>query len=143
MKATKSLLVLAVVGVIVVAAFVVRSSRSAPPTDAPEQSRAQAVAPTFVELGSDRCNSCRAMIPVLEELRSTYGCNLNVRFIDVWDNPEEGERFGVRAIPTQVLLAPDGQEISRHTGFWPAGAIAAAFASSGHTLQSASRNCGP
>lgn len=141
MKAIKSLAVLAVV---VVAAFVLRSSRSEEsPTSALEQSNTEAGVPTFVELGSDRCNSCRAMIPVLEELRSTYGCNLNVRFVDVWDNPDEGERFGVRTIPTQVLLAPDGQEITRHTGFWSADAITTAFASAGHSLESASGSCGP
>jgi hypothetical protein len=80
------------------------------------------------------------MIPVLEELRSS-NCNLNVRFVDVWDNPAEGERLGVTTIPTQVLLAPDGSEIARHTGFWSADAIRAAFAASGFAIDEPG-NCG-
>lgn len=141
-KSTRSFVVLAIVGLVVVAAFVFRSVRSEEPPQHQVEAQNGNV-PAFVELGSDRCNSCRAMIPVLEELRSTYGCNLNVRFVDVWDNPEEGERFGVRTIPTQVLLAPDGQEIIRHTGFWSADAITAAFASGGYPLEGASGSCGP
>jgi thioredoxin 1 len=146
MNTTKSLVTLFVVGLVVVAAFVLRSQGSADvATDAvsstPRDAETEGV-PTFVELGSDRCTSCRAMIPVLDELRAEHGCNLTVRFIDVWDHPDEGERFGVSTIPTQVLLAPDGQEITRHTGFWSAASIQAAYASGGHPLSSDMGKCG-
>jgi thioredoxin 1 len=135
----KSMLVLGAVALAVAAALFVRSSRgqAEPP---PPQHEALKSVPTFIELGSDRCTSCRAMIPVLEELRSS-NCNLNVRFVDVWDNPAEGERLGVTTIPTQVLLAPDGSEIARHTGFWSADAIRAAFAASGFAIDEPG-NCG-
>lgn len=81
------------------------------------------------------------MVPVLEELESTHGCNLDVQFIDVWKDPAEGERYDITVIPTQVLLAPDGREIERHTGFWSADAIRSAFAADGHTLDEAAGNC--
>ncbi len=140
----KSFVVLAVVGLVVVAAFVMRSQGDAEEAlNASEDAQVAGLVPTFVELGSDRCTSCRAMIPVLDELKTAHGCNLTVRFIDVWDDPDEGERFGVTTIPTQVLLAPDGQEITRHTGFWSAASIQAAFASGGHPLSGDAGSCGP
>jgi thioredoxin 1 len=79
------------------------------------------------------------MIPVLEELRKKHACKLSVRFIDVWDRPQEGERYGVRVIPTQLLLAPDGRELTRHSGFWSADAIRQVFAAKGYPLT----DCGP
>lgn len=137
MKPTKSLVILAVVGLVVAAALLFRTGQAEEPTtNELPKSPVTSAAPTFIELGSDRCTSCRAMIPVLDELRGEHACGLEVRFIDVWDAPEEGERYDVTTIPTQVLLGPDGQELTRHTGFWSADAIRAAFASNGHALQS-------
>jgi thiol-disulfide isomerase/thioredoxin len=140
MKSKKSLGIFVLVGIVVGAAFVLRSQLSEESTAIePEGSRLASEAPTFIELGSDRCTSCRAMIPVLDELKSNHACALNVRFIDVWDAPEKGDEFGVTTIPSQVLLGPDGKELTRHTGFWSADAIRTAFASNGHAL----RSCAP
>ena len=139
---TKSYVIIALVGLSVASAFLLRGDRADSPPAEPEPALATA-APTFIELGSDRCTSCSAMIPVLEELRSDHDCALNVRFIDVWDTPAEGERFGVSTIPTQILLAADGSELARHTGFWSADAIRGAFASSGHPLPTEAGNCDP
>jgi thioredoxin 1 len=57
------------------------------------------------------------MAPILEELRKEYAGRLQVEFIDVWENPEAGNRYGIRLIPTQVFLAPDGKELWHHEGF--------------------------
>lgn len=139
MKFTRSWVVLALVGVALLTALLARSMRqdhTGPPAEpAHTTSKTQSPVPVFVELGSDRCTSCRAMIPVLKTLKEEHPCALEVRFVDVWDNPQEGERFGVTAIPTQVLLDENGQEIARHTGFWSAKSIRNAFASQGHPLR--------
>ncbi|MEZ4268788.1 MAG: thioredoxin family protein [Myxococcota bacterium] len=140
MSSTKSMLVLGAVALAVAAAVFVRSSRGEAEPPPPQREALERV-PTFIELGSDRCTSCRAMIPVLEELRRS-NCKLNVRFVDVWKDPSEGERLGVTTIPTQVLLAPDGREIARHTGYWSADAIRAAFASSGFAIAVEPGDCG-
>lgn len=137
------MVVLGAVALAVVAAVWLRSGRDPDPAPGPPDAAVAAAAeqiPTFIELGSDRCTSCRAMIPVLEALRGS-GCRLDVRFVDVWANPAEGERYGVRTIPTQVLLGPDGRELTRHTGFWSADAIAAAFATHGVPLAGATGPC--
>ena len=43
----------------------------------------------------------------------------NVRFIDIDTNPEMARSFGVRNIPTTILVK-DGVEVSRFTGSKPA-----------------------
>ena len=74
------------------------------------------------------------MIPVLDQLRTTHAGGLTVRFIDVWDDPAEGRHYGVKSIPTQILLGADGKELIRHTGFWSIDAIRKAFSDHGYTL---------
>ncbi|PKN57444.1 MAG: thioredoxin [Deltaproteobacteria bacterium HGW-Deltaproteobacteria-14] len=98
---------------------------SAPTSPAPAP--APRALPRLVELGSDSCASCKAMMPVLAELRRAHPDTLKVDFIDVWKHPDDAEPFKVRIIPTQVFLAPDGRELDRHQGFYPADAIRERF----------------
>ena len=39
-------------------------------------------------------------------------------FIDVWKNPDEKEKFDIRAIPTQIFYDKDGKEVMRHEGYF-------------------------
>ena len=127
------------VGVAVVGAFAWRTLRTKEegPAEAPPKVAARAEKPMIrmVELGSDECASCRAMIPVLEELRSDFGDQLRVDFIDVWKYPKKAEPFGVRVIPTQVFLGPDGKELARHEGFYPVKGIRKRWADLGFDLE--------
>jgi thioredoxin 1 len=74
--------------------------------------------PRLVDLGSDKCQSCLAMVPVLKQLTSEYEGRLEVLFIDVWRKPEEAERYGVQLIPTQIFFDTGGKELFRHEGFF-------------------------
>lgn len=74
--------------------------------------------PRLLELGSDQCVPCKAMMPVLEELRKNHSANLRVEFIDVWKDEKAGEDYKVEIIPTQIFFDADGQELFRHTGFF-------------------------
>ena len=73
--------------------------------------------PHLIDLGADQCIPCKMMAPILEELRKEYKGRLEVTFIDVWKDPAPGRKYGIRAIPTQIFLTPDGQELFRHEGF--------------------------
>jgi len=76
---------------------------------------------TFIELGSVNCIPCKAMQPILEELRKKYPDTVEVVFHDVWT--KEGEPFArsfrIRVIPTQVFLDREGKEYYRHEGYLP------------------------
>jgi thioredoxin 1 len=76
---------------------------------------------TFVELGSVRCIPCKMMQPVMEEIEKEYGDQVQVVFHDVWTSEGSvyGEKYRVRAIPTQVFLDKNGKEYFRHQGFFP------------------------
>jgi thioredoxin 1 len=83
--------------------------------------RAESAKPTlprFVDLGADKCIPCKMMTPILAELAKEYAGQLDVLFIDVWKNREEGKRYGIRVIPTQILYGADGKELFRHEGFY-------------------------
>jgi thioredoxin 1 len=84
--------------------------------------------PALVELGSTSCASCRAMQPVLAELRASHGERLDVRSIDVFKQRDAIAAWGVRVIPTQVFLDGTGRELERHVGFLSANGIRAVFA---------------
>jgi thioredoxin 1 len=73
--------------------------------------------PRLVDLGAGKCIPCKAMAPILEQLRTDYTGRLEVRFIDVWKTPDEAQPYGIRMIPTQIFYAADGRELARHEGF--------------------------
>jgi thioredoxin 1 len=84
---------------------------------------------TFIELGSVNCIPCKAMQPILEEVRTKHGDQVKVVFHDVWT--DEGKPFSstfkVRVIPTQVFLDRDGKEYYRHEGYLPLEDVIAAL----------------
>jgi len=74
--------------------------------------------PRLVDLGADKCIPCKMMAPMLEELKSEYAGIFNVEFIDVWKNPDEAKKYGVKIIPTQIFFDATGKELFRHEGFF-------------------------
>ncbi|MBN1516433.1 thioredoxin family protein [Candidatus Sumerlaeota bacterium] len=74
--------------------------------------------PQMIDLGARKCIPCKMMAPILDELRETYAGQLEVTFIDVWENPDEGEKYAIRGIPAQIFYNADGKELFRHYGFF-------------------------
>ena len=62
---------------------------------ASDSSPAKGQLPRLLDLGAGRCIPCKAMAPILEELRATYQGRLEVVFLDVWENPKEAETRGL------------------------------------------------
>jgi thioredoxin 1 len=74
--------------------------------------------PKLLDLGAGKCIPCKLMAPILEALKQEYAGIVEVEFIDVWENREAAERFGVETIPTQIFFDAEGRELFRHTGFY-------------------------
>jgi thioredoxin 1 len=74
--------------------------------------------PRLVDLGAGKCIPCKMMAPILEELKKDYAGKLEVVFIDVWQNSDEGDKYKIRVIPTQIFFSPEGKELFRHEGFY-------------------------
>ncbi len=118
MKLWKGALVVALF-VVVVGVFVTSYSRRSSGPAATGASLASASGlPRLVDLGSTTCIPCKLMASVLEDLRKEYAGKMQVDFIDVNQNQEAIEQFGISVIPTQVFLDPSGKELFRHEGFF-------------------------
>lgn len=74
--------------------------------------------PRLLDLGAGKCVPCKMMTPVLDELKTTYSGQLEVVFIDVWENQQAGSQYGIRVIPTQIFYDASGKELFRHEGFF-------------------------
>lgn len=74
--------------------------------------------PKLVDVGAKKCVPCKAMAPILEELKKTYEGKLVVEFIDVWKEPDAAKPYKIDMIPTQIFYAADGRELFRHEGFF-------------------------
>ena len=72
---------------------------------------------TMIDLGAKSCIPCKMMAPILEKLEKEYRGKADVVFIDVWQKPDEGKKYGILAIPTQIFYNRKGEEVERHEGF--------------------------
>jgi thioredoxin 1 len=93
--------------------------------------------PRLVDLGADSCIPCKAMAPILVELRTEYAGRLQVDFIDVWKNPGAADPYRIYAIPTQVFFDGRGKELARHEGFLSKDDILATWRRLGYDLNPA------
>ncbi len=113
----KFAVVLAVV-VAAAAAMVLKSRNAAAPAPLATSGEAGAKLPKLLDLGATKCIPCKAMAPILEELKKEYAGKMTVEFIDVWQNEDAGKEYGVEMIPTQIFYNASGKELFRHTGFF-------------------------
>ena len=74
--------------------------------------------PKLVDLGADKCIPCKAMAPILKDLKAEYAGRMDVEFIDVWKNPDAGKAYKIKLIPTQIFFDASGKERFRHEGFF-------------------------
>ncbi len=74
---------------------------------------------TMVDIGAKKCIPCKLMAPIMKELEKEYHetGRAAIYFIDVWENKEQGKKFGIRSIPTQIFYDSEGNEVKRHEGF--------------------------
>ena len=72
---------------------------------------------TMVDIGAKECIPCKMMAPIMEELEKEYKGRAAILFIDVWKYREQGRKYGIRSIPTQIFYDRDGKEVRRHEGF--------------------------
>jgi len=95
----------------------VEVSAEVPDEQSQDNKQASTALPRLVDLGAGKCIPCKMMAPILEELKAEYVGKFRVDFIDVWENPEEGKKYGIRMIPTQIFFDAAGKELFRHEGF--------------------------
>ncbi len=74
---------------------------------------------TMVDLGATKCMVCKMMSSIVDSLQKEYKGKADIVFIDVWEHPGEGQKFGIKLIPTQIFFDRNGKEVYRHQGLMP------------------------
>jgi thioredoxin 1 len=78
---------------------------------------------TMIDLGAHSCIPCKLMAPIIEKLKKEYDGRAAIVFIDVWKDPNQTQKYGLKAIPTQIFFNEKGEEVYRHLGFMNEAAI--------------------
>jgi thioredoxin 1 len=91
-------------------------------TDADFEAQAKAHPRLLVDFWAEWCGPCRTIAPVLEELAGEYKNRLTIAKVNVQDNPQVPARFGIRNIPTLLLLR-DGVRVDQIVGAVPKATI--------------------
>ena len=78
--------------------------------------------PVVVDFGAEWCGPCKQLDPILEEIAKENINKLKIFKINIDENPETPQKFGVRGIPT-IMLFNDGKLIDTKVGSLPKSAL--------------------
>ena len=74
--------------------------------------------PVLVDFWATWCAPCRAIAPSLEELATQYKGKLKIAKVDVDENQQIAQQFGIRSIPT-LLMFKGGKVVEQLVGAAP------------------------
>jgi thioredoxin 1 len=64
----------------------------------------QSPLPTLVDYWAEWCGPCRMIAPILDEVSKEYAGRINVTKLNVDENQQTPQKYGVRGIPTLMLF---------------------------------------
>jgi thioredoxin len=78
----------------------------------------QSEMPVLLDLWAEWCGPCHVLAPTIDQLSSELSGKVKVAKLNIDQNPNVANRFGVRSIPT-LLVLKGGREVDRLVGVQP------------------------
>jgi thioredoxin 1 len=79
---------------------------------------AESTLPVLVDFWAEWCPPCRMIAPTIEAVATAYAGRVKVGKLNVDENPEVAEAFGIRSIPT-LLVFKAGEIVEQQVGAVP------------------------
>lgn len=71
--------------------------------------------PVLFDFFATWCGPCRMQTPILEELAKKMGDAIEIRKVDVDENMDLAEKYGIRVVPT-LIIEKDGRIVQQMEG---------------------------
>jgi thioredoxin 1 len=78
----------------------------------------------LVDFWAEWCGPCRMVAPIVKEIEQDFEGRVVVAKLDVDNNPEVSNKFGIRNIPT-ILFFKNGEIVDKQVGAVPKNVLVA------------------